>query len=206
VQRLRLSGMRVFLATNQEHRRARHLMETMGLKAYVDGMLYSAALAPWLRGVPVARRAVMAHLLTDEAYALTIAHFRRLGWADTRGYWIAAIAVTFIPWNLATLAGVLLGGQIPDPSRFGIDIIIGEGASFTCFLKAVHDGDFSAERFRFVDELQQKMLDHNDRLVNCSYIAFRDYDLWNACRLHSTLLEEGSRIMDGGGFNLNLYQ
>ena len=65
----------------------------------------------------------MAHLLTDEAYALTIAHFRRLGWADTRGYWIAAIAVTFIPWNLATLAGVLLGGQIPDPSRFGIDII-----------------------------------------------------------------------------------
>ena len=86
-------------------------------------LLYSASLAPWLRDVPRPRRAVMAHLLTDEAYALTIAHFRRLGWADTRGYWIAAIAVTFIPWNLATLAGVLLGGQIPDPSRFGIDII-----------------------------------------------------------------------------------
>jgi len=86
-------------------------------------LLYSASLAPWLREVPRRRRAVMAHLLTDEAYALTIAHFRRLGWADTRGYWIAAIAVTFIPWNLATLAGVLLGGQIPDPSRFGIDII-----------------------------------------------------------------------------------
>ena len=32
-------------------------------------------------------------------------------------------AATFIPWNLATLAGVLLGGQIPDPARFGIDII-----------------------------------------------------------------------------------
>lgn len=47
-------------------------------------------------------------------------------------------------------------------------------------LKAVHDGDFSAERFRFVDELQQKQIDHNDRLVNCSYIAFRDYELWNA--------------------------
>ncbi len=86
-------------------------------------LLYSASLAPWLRDVPRRRRAVMAHLLTDEAYALTIAHFRRLGWADTRGYWIAAILVTFIPWNLATLAGVLLGGQIPDPARFGIDII-----------------------------------------------------------------------------------
>ena len=29
----------------------------------------------------------------------------------------------FIPWNLATLAGVLLGGAIPDPSRFGLDIV-----------------------------------------------------------------------------------
>lgn len=65
----------------------------------------------------------MAHLLTDEAFALAIGHFRRLGRTDERGYWIGAIASTFIPWNLATLAGVLLGAGIPDPSRFGIDII-----------------------------------------------------------------------------------
>ncbi len=86
-------------------------------------LLYSAALAPWLQDVPFWRRAVIAHLLTDEAFALTIGHFRRVGRTDERGYWIAAIASTFIPWNLATLAGVLLGAQIPDPARFGIDII-----------------------------------------------------------------------------------
>lgn len=86
-------------------------------------LLYSAALGPWLRGVPFARRAVMAHLLTDEAFALAIGHFRRLGRTDERGYWIGAIASTFIPWNLATLAGVVLGAGIPDPTRFGIDII-----------------------------------------------------------------------------------
>ncbi len=86
-------------------------------------LLYSAALAPWLRDVPFVRRAVMAHLLTDEAFALSIGHFRRLGRTDERGYWIGAIGSTFIPWNLATLAGVLLGGQIPDPARFGIDVI-----------------------------------------------------------------------------------
>jgi branched chain amino acid efflux pump len=86
-------------------------------------LLYSAALAPWLRNVPFVRRAVMAHLLTDEAFALSIAHFRRVGRTDEGGYWIGAIASTFIPWNLATLAGVLLGAQIPDPTRFGIDII-----------------------------------------------------------------------------------
>jgi 4-azaleucine resistance transporter AzlC len=86
-------------------------------------LLYSAALAPWLTRVPIVRRAVMAHLLTDEAFALSIGHFRRLGVTDEWGYWIGAIVSTFIPWNLATLAGVLLGGQIPDPARFGIDII-----------------------------------------------------------------------------------
>ena len=86
-------------------------------------LLYSAALAPWLRSVPFARRAGMAHLLTDEAFALSISHFRRIGRADERGYWLAAIGSTFIPWNLATLAGVLLGAQIPDPARFGIDVI-----------------------------------------------------------------------------------
>jgi predicted branched-subunit amino acid permease len=86
-------------------------------------LLYSAALGPWLRPVPVARRAVMAHLLTDEAFALSISHFRRIGRTDERGYWLAAVASTFIPWNLATLAGVLIGAQIPDPARFGIDVI-----------------------------------------------------------------------------------
>ena len=65
----------------------------------------------------------MAHLLTDEAFALSIAHFRRIGRADVPGYWLAAIGSTFIPWNVATLLGVTVGGSIPDPTRFGLDVI-----------------------------------------------------------------------------------
>jgi 4-azaleucine resistance transporter AzlC len=86
-------------------------------------LLYSAALAPWLRDVPFIRRAAAAHLLTDESFALSVAHFQRVGRTDEWGYWIAAIASTAIPWNLATAAGVLLGGQIPNPAQFGVDII-----------------------------------------------------------------------------------
>jgi 4-azaleucine resistance transporter AzlC len=86
-------------------------------------LLYSAALAPFLGRRPFAERAVAAHILTDEAFALSIAHFRRLGRADMRGYWVAAIGTTFIPWNVATLAGVALGGAIPDPNRFGLDVV-----------------------------------------------------------------------------------
>jgi 4-azaleucine resistance transporter AzlC len=86
-------------------------------------LLYSAALAPFLGRRPAAERAVAAHVLTDEAFALSIAHFRRLGRADMRGYWIAAIGTTFIPWNAATIAGAALGGAIPDPARFGLDVV-----------------------------------------------------------------------------------
>lgn len=95
------------------------------LTALLNGrhLLYSAALAPWLREVPFVRRALMAHLLTDEAFALSIGYFRRLGRTDEVGYWIGAIGSTFIPWNLATLGGVLLGAQIPDPTVFGLDVI-----------------------------------------------------------------------------------
>jgi predicted branched-subunit amino acid permease len=86
-------------------------------------VLYSAALAPWFRGRSTAERALAAHLLTDESFALAIAHFRRLGRFDALGYWYPAIVTTLIPWNVATFAGVVLGDAVADPSRFGIDVI-----------------------------------------------------------------------------------
>jgi predicted branched-subunit amino acid permease len=86
-------------------------------------VLYSAALAPWFRGRSTAERTLAAHLLTDESFALAIAHFRRLGRFDALGYWYPAIVTTLIPWNVATFAGVVLGDAVVDPSRFGIDVI-----------------------------------------------------------------------------------
>jgi len=85
--------------------------------------LYAAALAPYFAGASRPVRAVAAHLLTDEAFALAIAHFRRIGRLDTWGYFWGAFVATFIPWNVATIVGSLVGGQIPDPSRFGLDIV-----------------------------------------------------------------------------------
>lgn len=86
-------------------------------------LLYAAALAPYLTEEPRWQRAAMAHLLTDEAFALATAHFRRIGRADIRGYWIGAIVSTFIPWNVATLVGITVGGSIPDPAALGLDVI-----------------------------------------------------------------------------------
>jgi 4-azaleucine resistance transporter AzlC len=86
-------------------------------------LLYSASLAPRLRHVPFVQRAAMAHVLTDEAFALAATHFHRLGRVDVPGYWIGAVLGVFIPWNVATIVGYLLGSAIPDPGVLGLDIV-----------------------------------------------------------------------------------
>jgi 4-azaleucine resistance transporter AzlC len=85
-------------------------------------LLYSAALAPYVAHRRRLVRAAMAHLLTDEAFALSIAHFRRVGRADLWGYWYGAIVTTFVPWNVASLAGVLVGRAVP-PRQLGLDVV-----------------------------------------------------------------------------------
>jgi len=47
-------------------------------------------------------------------------------------------------------------------------------------LDALRDDDFAVERFEYVQELEQGQLDFNDDLVAGAYIAFRDWDLWDA--------------------------
>jgi predicted branched-subunit amino acid permease len=86
-------------------------------------VLYAAGLAPYLADRSRALRAVLAFFLTDETFALTVAHFNRIGRADLGGYAFAALGATFIPWNVATAIGVLLRGSIPDPTRLGLDVI-----------------------------------------------------------------------------------
>ena len=87
-------------------------------------LLYSAALAPWLRGRPVRpprghgppadRRGVRA---VDRPLPAARPD-RRVGLLDRRDRRARSSRGT---WRRS--AGVLLGGQIPDPARFGIDII-----------------------------------------------------------------------------------
>jgi 4-azaleucine resistance transporter AzlC len=86
-------------------------------------VLYSASIAPWFQGRRIGERALAAHFLTDESFALSLGHFRRAGRFDGFGYWYAAIVVDFIPWFLATLAGVLLVDAIVDEKALGLDVV-----------------------------------------------------------------------------------
>jgi len=47
-------------------------------------------------------------------------------------------------------------------------------------LDALREDDFSADRFTYIDTLQKGLIRYNDEMVNCSFIGFSDYALWNA--------------------------
>jgi predicted branched-subunit amino acid permease len=66
-------------------------------------------------------RWLLAPWLTDESYAITIRE-ARAGRASAALLWGASLALylTFVP---ATLAGVLLGDRIPDPTGLGLDLV-----------------------------------------------------------------------------------
>jgi len=93
-----------------------------GVTALVNArhLLYSAAVAPYTAARPRKERAFMAHFLTDETFALSLTHFRRIGRLDGRGYWVAALAI-LVPWTLGSAIGYLAAGAV-DTRRLGLAV------------------------------------------------------------------------------------
>ena len=77
-------------------------------------LMYSAAMAPYLKPLDHRWRHLLSCLLTDQAFASTIQRFRESG--DLRAsasYFLGGGALLWVTWQLATLAGILLGAVIP---------------------------------------------------------------------------------------------
>ena len=84
-------------------------------------MMYSAALAPHFQGVSRGRRWLAAYLLTDQAFAVTLA--RALdGRPGTPWFFLGISAGVWLLWQVASLAGILLGALIP-PS-WSMDFVV----------------------------------------------------------------------------------
>lgn len=78
--------------------------------------MYSASLAPHLQHLPKRWRWLMAYLLTDQGYAMTINHYLSdKPTAQTHKHWFyfgTGVAMWGV-WQPATIAGILLGTTIP---------------------------------------------------------------------------------------------
>jgi 4-azaleucine resistance transporter AzlC len=84
-------------------------------------LLLAASLAPYLRAIGPALKALLAFGLTDESYAVGMRRF--IEGSGSARYQFGANVSLYICWQCSTLAGILLGSLIPDPAAYGLDLV-----------------------------------------------------------------------------------
>lgn len=85
-------------------------------------LLYGAALTPYVGNLPVRIRAAMGYPLSDETFAFTLGHWRRIGYADVPGYFLLGLGLEVAPWAAASAVGAQVAGSIADPAALGLDV------------------------------------------------------------------------------------
>lgn len=84
--------------------------------------LYSASVAPFVKKLSVRWKLLLAYLLTDEAYAVTITHYRKIAKVEQveqkdngykHWYFFGSGIALWTTWQLSTALGIFLGTQIP---------------------------------------------------------------------------------------------
>ena len=87
-------------------------------------MLYSAALAPNVQHLSRGWRWLLAYLLTDEAYVVTVLRYeeRDTSSAHRHWFWLGAGLTLWVNWQFWTVVGVLFGTQVP--SSWSLDFTL----------------------------------------------------------------------------------
>ena len=104
-------------------------MATTTLAIHTRHILMSAALYPWLH--PLSRRQQFATvgLLTDSSWAMAISEYHR-GERNV-GLLLGGGLALWGAWVIGTGIGLLFGGSITEPERYGLDVIM------LCFLLVI---------------------------------------------------------------------
>lgn len=80
-------------------------------------LMYSASIAPHFRPFGARWKAVCSYILTDQAYALSVARYTGvdadLDPAARRRYYLAAGGSLWVVWQVCTLVGIVIGARVP---------------------------------------------------------------------------------------------
>lgn len=82
-------------------------------------LIMGSSLAPHMMKLPFPLQALLAFLLTDETYAMTVSRIHKDSYSAL--YQLTASITFYLVWILSTVVGVVLGGYIPDPLTWGLD-------------------------------------------------------------------------------------
>ncbi len=85
--------------------------------------LYSASLEPFVKHLSRPWKALLAYLLTDEAYAVAVTRYNQKG-AELNSHWFffGAGLGLWSCWQLSTAVGIFLGAQVP--ASWGLDFTL----------------------------------------------------------------------------------
>jgi len=90
-------------------------------------VLYGASIAPHLTQLNLGWKCLLAYLLTDEAYAVTITRFSQASTPPSSSshkhwYFLGAGLAQWGAWQISTVVGIALGTQIPP--GWGLDFTV----------------------------------------------------------------------------------
>lgn len=79
-------------------------------------LLYGASLGPYLKPLRPAWKWLLAYLMTDEAYAVSMIRYGAGTGSRENGHWffLGAGLTLWVAWQASTAAGILLGARIPE--------------------------------------------------------------------------------------------
>jgi len=77
-------------------------------------MLYSASLSPFMHDLSPRWKILLSYLMTDEAYAVAILNYERVGAAaGAQYYFFGAGLALWSTWQISTALGLLVGAALP---------------------------------------------------------------------------------------------
>jgi len=85
-------------------------------------MMYSAYLAPYVRHVPLRWRALIAFMVTDTGFALSVAQFQERRNPNAHWFFFGTGVGLWVAWQLGGLVGILVGARLP--ASWSLDFII----------------------------------------------------------------------------------
>lgn len=76
--------------------------------------MYSATLAPYLQKLSTARKALLAYMLSDQAFGVSMSRFvSSEKEMDHRWYYFGAALTIWTAWQVSAIVGTLLGALVP---------------------------------------------------------------------------------------------
>jgi predicted branched-subunit amino acid permease len=95
------------------------IMVLTSLVINVRFTMYSAALAPHLQKESLSRKALLAFLITDQAFGVAMSRFVNGLPPNPAQYYYGSAVTIWVIWNICVIAGALIGTLVPQ--SWGID-------------------------------------------------------------------------------------